>query len=301
MDVSLATRQLSLYTASGERGLRTQQGKIAGLQEQLSTGRRINRPSDDATGFTRARELEVLNRRYEQYQRSISTSGAWLDHTQENLDILTERFTEVYEDGVRAANSTLNTDEFEALASRLESVRDEMLETMNAKVGDAYLFAGTQVDTEPFQVVGTTVNYNGNTGSLTRQIGPAITLDINITGDRLHDTGSGFTITEAVQDLIDAVRLGDQAQIDTAIGRVETARDHVTDLGAEAGTTSNRLVNADAFLRESILITEGQQSEIEDADYIETFTELQNVQTSLQAALRATATTLQTSILDYLR
>jgi len=301
MDVSLVSRQLSLYTASGERGVRTQQAKIGALQEQLSTGRRINRPSDDATGFTRARELDVLNRRYEQYQRTISTSQAWLDHTQENLDILTERFTEVYEEGVRAANSTFNTEEHEALASRLEALKIEVVETMNAKVGDAYLFAGTQVDTQPFQQVGATVNYNGNTGSLTRQIGPAVTLDINITGDRLQDTGSGFTITEALQDLIDAVRLGDQAQIDTAVGRIEEARNHVTDLGAEAGTTSNRLANAGAFIRESVLITEGQKSEIEDADYIEAFTQLQNVQTGLQAALRATATTLQTSILDYLR
>lgn len=301
MEFPLLTRQLSLYSASGERGVRTQQNEIGRLQEQLTTGRRVNRPSDDATSFARARELESLTRQYEQHQRSISTARSWLDHTQENLNILTERFAEAYEDGVRAANSTFNTDEYEAMASRLEAVRDEILETMNVKVGDAYLFAGTQTDTEPFQMVGATVNYNGNTGSLTRQIGPAVTVDINIDGDRLHDTGGGFTITEALQGLIDAVRLGDQAQIDTAVGQVQTARNHVVDLGAEAGTVANRLDTADAFLRESILITEGQQSLAEDTDYIETFTELQNVQTSLQAALRATATTLQTSILDYLR
>ncbi|RME50055.1 MAG: flagellar hook-associated protein 3, partial [Caldilineae bacterium] len=145
------------------------------------------------------------------------------------------------------------------------------------------------------------VTYYGNAQSRTRAVGPDLNLAINVTGARVHDTGDGFTITEALQGLIDAVRTNDAAQITTALDDVIQARDHLLDAATEAGTVAQRLDQAAEHLANTRLEVERQRSATEDADLAETITNLQRSQTSLQATLQVLATLKQTSLLDFLR
>ncbi|MFQ5571897.1 MAG: flagellin [Rhodothermales bacterium] len=295
------SRERSLYRAAAERSLQAGQHKMARLQERLSTGLRVNRASDDASAFAQARKFEGLSDRYAQYLQSIDAANLWTDQTQDALDGLAERFTTIYERGIRARSNVLDADDRDTQAGLIEDMVDEILDVLNMNEGGEYLFAGTRTTVQPFDVVAGSVVYNGNTGGRTRQIGDNLRLDINITGDRILDTGAGYSITDSLQNLADAIRTNDPAQLDTALDQVITARDHVIELGAEAGGIANRLDTAATQLREATLRVDARRSQLEDADLAETIMEFQRAQTDYQAALKVTGSVLQMSLVDFLR
>jgi flagellar hook-associated protein 3 FlgL len=262
---------------------------------------RVNRASDDPTAFAQARRLEHLNQRYEQYLRTIGGATSWIDHTQDTLDQMADRITEAYEQGIRANSQVFDGPDRNAQADRIELILSDVVDLLNATDGEEYLFAGSRTTVEPFSVAGGGVVYNGNTTGRSRQIGDNLRMDINLTGDSIHDTGAGFTITESLQELADAVRTGDPTQMETALDHIVTARDHVFERGAEAGGISNRLQHAADQLRSATLRVDSHRSEVEDVDMAEAIMEYQRAQTGLQAALQVTASVLQTSLLNYLR
>lgn len=295
------SRERSLSTAASARALKMVRRDLARYQEQMSTGLRVNRASDDAPAFIEARQMEKLSNQYGQYLRSIGAAQSWVDHSQDTLDNIADRISEAYEQGIRVNSHVYDADDREAEAQRIESILAEVVDQLNSKDGDEYLFAGSRTTAEPFGVVAGVVVYSGNSTGRARQIGDNQRLDINITGDSIHDTGDGYTITESLQGLADAMRSGDPALMETALEQVGNARNHVLERGAEAGGIAKRLDLAAAQLRDATFRVESRRSEVEDVDMATAIFEYQRAQTGFQAALSVTASVLQTSLLDYIR
>ena len=294
-------RERSLYQSFDARAVQARQAELARLREQ-SGGLRVNRPSDDPAAFGQARRMEQMVGRYDTYLRTISSSRDWINHTERALGQLVEVFVQVSEEGVRAANDTISTTDRELIASRLESLLGEAVDSLNARHGNEYLFAGNRTGTAPFDADG---NPTGDAtelgGTRKRDIGPGSEIDINISGTRLNNDPSGHGIAGTLRNLVDAVRAGDQALMQSALEDVTSVRDHVSSLVTDTGNTARRLTLAEDNLREANLLAESRRSEIEDIDLLENLLAIQRAETSLQAALQVTARTIQHSILDFLR
>ena len=309
-------RERSLYNQNARQSAPRLQRDISQLREQMSTGKRVNRPSDDPGAYEVAEQMRRLGNTYTRHEESIAAARPWVDHTQETLDQLGELFTQAQEEGLRAANDVRSDEDRESIAQRLESLKGEVVDQLNAKYDGEYLFAGNKTTTKPFADDGQPANpdtdppgvdgdsidkYEGIDGERIRSIGPGRTLKVNVMGEELHEMSGDRTITGTLDELITAVRSGDVTDMQTALGNVEDARDHVIDKGAKAGDISRRLTAAKEQLEAAGLNAEERRSQAEDTDYLETVTALQQKQTSLQAALKATADTLQTSLMDFLR
>ena len=310
-------RQLSLSNTLSEQNRVGLRRDIAQLSEQLSSGKRINRASDDPAGFEQARRLDLMSKELKQYQRSIGASQRWNNATQSNVDTLIERFSSAHERAVQAANDSLNDSDRSAIAEELRSIRGEVIDTLNAKVDDEYLFAGNATQSPPFDAStgAPDASYNAIDDARTRTIGPDQQLKINITGREIHEMDGGASIIDALDNLIAAVdpTTGNPPPIDggpvpgtqteaiqNGIDAITRARDHVIDMGTRAGITARRLESAAGQLDEAVLHTEARRSEIEDTDFTEAITALQSKQNSLQAALQVTASAQQISLVDYL-
>lgn len=299
-------RTISLSRSVLRRNLHARNADNARLNTELATGLKIRKSSDDPTGYGIARRLDSFVRQYDQVTRSIESAISWTNSTQDTMDDIVNLMTSAYEEGIRGANSTFGADGRELVANRVDLIMNEVIERLNTKTADGYIFAGTNTTTKPFVLDnaagadGAGVSYYGNDSSQQRTVGVDLRLDIGISGDRMTGSG-GVALTETLGALRDALNANDNAAIEAALEDVIDARDHAINLTAESGVAAERLTNLREQAASIQLRLQEQRSGIEDADIAVTVTELQKNQTGLQAAMRALASVTENSLLNYLR
>lgn len=298
--ISIA-RERSLYTGIADQDVPEIRRDLSRLREQISTGKRINRPSDAPDSYAVAERMQTLSNQFTRHDESIAAARPWVDRTQEELDQMGELFTRAHEEGLRAANESLSESDRDTIAQTLRSIRDEVTGHLNASHNGEYLFAGNRTSEKPFDNTGQpTVSYAAISGARERTIGQNQRLTINVNGKELHQMGGGQTIVGALDTLITAVENDDTSDIQNALSDTEAARDHVIDRGAKAGTIGRRLSAAEDQLQSAKLSAERRRSEAEDANLAKAVSEMRQKQTQLQAALKATASTQQTSLVNVL-
>lgn len=286
----------SLARTGAERSLPAARAALDEVRERLATGKRIARPSDDPAGFGRAETLRLLEGRLAQHERGIGAARQWTDQTQAQVDALAEVFVRAYETGLQAANGVYDAED---LAVQVESLRDEAVTRLNARSAGEYLFAGNATGTAPLAADGTIAPGDFG-GRRTREVAPGVTLALNVTGDDALSVG-GVPAPERLQILADAIRLGDPAAMEAAIAGVQAGSDHYIELGGRTGSVARQLDHARANV-EAQAVTAGEaRAQVEEIDLAETLGAFERRQTGLEAALRATAATVQPSLLDYLR
>lgn len=279
--------------SGAERALPRARAAVDELNSQLATGYRIQRPSDDPGGFAQAKVLGRLQDRLAQYGRGIDAAKLWVDRTQTEIDAVADLFSEARTIGIRAANGVLQGDE---MADHIESIRTEVVSRLTARSNGEYLFAGNQTDTSPLDATGA-VAAGDFTGQRRREVAPGLNLTINATDALLVD---GVAATDRLQALADAIRAGDKVALTEALDGAQAGIDHYIRLGAQTGTTARTLQNARDTIEGQYLVTDEHRASIEEIDLTQVLGDLQRRQVGLEAALRATAGSVQMSLLDYL-
>ena len=182
-------------------GLRGVQLDSARAQEQLSSGRRILKPSDDPTGTARSLLLSRRLANVDRYSNSIASGLGALNSAasavQQGSSLLAEARTLL----LQAMNGTLTSVERGAIATEFDLLREQLLEVANSRVGDRYLFSGTRSEQPAFEKVGSgegaRVVYRGNDDSQLVRIGQGIDVGINVPGSeifgRLEYSGTSLT------------------------------------------------------------------------------------------------------------
>lgn len=292
----------SLAAGTSDRAVRSLQTGLARFQEQATTGLRVNRPSDDAAAFERARYFEAESGRIEGHLRTVGASRLWVDETGAALADLSDYAATAYELGVQGRNDTMGPDEREAIAKRIDSLLAQSVDRLNARVDGESLFAGNRTGQRPFNDDGTPNGALADFAGLrVRRVGPNTDLALNVSGERVQTLPGGGLATDALRTLAGALRSDDGPAITAALDGVTAARDHFIDLSAASGETSSRLTEAEAQLSEANVRAQTRRSELEDADLFEVATGLQKTQSHLEAALKTVAAVRQRSLLDYLR
>ena len=298
------TRQRSLYANEAERHLPLVQRKLTGIEEDMSSGKRINRPSDDPSGFARANRIDALQKENKSYLDTIKTARGWVTATEDALDQMVDLFAQAGERAIQARNGTLGQDERDAIAKELGAIKNQVVTRSNTRYSGEYIFAGNKTTTRPFHEDGAaTTNLADLAGDRRRTTGPGgLQVSVNVSGQALAEVEPGGLKTMgALDDLIQAIENGDTDGISQGIGEVEEARSHLGQLGSKVGSVARRLDSMATQLRGVNHHLEAERSEVEDTDYLKALTEFQRTQQSLEAALKVTTEVRQTTILDYLR
>ncbi len=283
----------SVAHGSPGRQLGRARAAVDTLNTQLATGMRIQKPSDDPSGFNQAKGITRLQERLAQHQRGISAATLWTDQTQIELNALSEIFSTAKEAGLRGSNGVIGREE---LAIQVESLREEAIDRLNATSNGEYLFSGNETKTAPLEASGA-IAAGDFSGQRQREVAPGVTVTLNTTGALQVD---GVSTPDRLQALADALRSDDQAAISTAIEGIDAGVDHYIRLGGLNGNTVRTLQNASAMIEQQDNVLGERRASIEEIDLAETLSALQLRQTGLEAALRATAASMQTSLVNYL-
>jgi flagellar hook-associated protein 3 FlgL len=170
-----------------QRGLTSmldQQRRLADVQEQISSGRRLLRPSDDPTGAAQILRLEQALSVTDQYQRNAGNALNRLTLEESTLSSVQDSLIRIRELAVQGNNSTLGDTDRLAIAQEVRERLNELMGLANTKdANQEYLFSGYKVTTKPFsRAVDGTFSYSGDQGQRALQIS---------TGRSLMDSDSG--------------------------------------------------------------------------------------------------------------
>ena len=146
--------------------INTDQNAITGLQTQLSTGRRIQRPSEDPGAAIRSlaaqRQLEFK----QQVDTNLASADTMLSATESVLSQAQSLMIEIRGLAVEVGNNTLSEEERGAADAQLQAAYTRLTELGNSKFQDQYIFAGSNVTTLPFLASNSSMQFTGKTDEL---------------------------------------------------------------------------------------------------------------------------------------
>ena len=161
-------------------------------QRQISSGRRLLRPSDDPVAASRALGLRESLSRLSQFDRNSTIAANRLGQEESALNSVSNVLQRVRELALQANNATQSNESRMLIAVEMRQQLDNLVQLGNQKDGDGrYLFAGHSEEVLPVTRMGSLFKYNGDQGQRMIQIGE---------GRQIADGDSGTNVFFAIRD-----------------------------------------------------------------------------------------------------
>lgn len=138
------------YDATIE-SLTRRQTDMATAQEQLTTGKRVNRASDDPAGAARAERALAAEANTDAAQRAVDASKNAMTLSESAMGDAEELMQQIRETIVATGNGSYSDAERATLADKIAGLRNQLLSVANRQDGSGtYLFGGQTPDHAPF-------------------------------------------------------------------------------------------------------------------------------------------------------
>lgn len=267
-------------------------------QEQLSSGRRLNRPSDDPGAVLTALRYRAQLGENAQYERNMNDAIAWLNTTDSALREALDTLQRVREIAVAGANSTIPAESLTALAKEVEQLRDHLGDIANTNYAGRYIFAGTKTLTPPY-VSGT---WEGNSNIFDYEVSSGVTVPVNVDGGAIFNSATLPKVFQVLEDLITDLQNDDAASIsNTRIGEIDQNIDNILATLAEVGARVNRLEMAKSRMETTDVDLKNLLAQVEDTDMALAIMDLKSQENGYRATLAVGARIIQPSLVDFLR
>jgi len=278
-----------------------QQQRDAAL-EQLATGRRVNKPSDDPAAAAQVVTNHDLSSQVDSFQSTSSSISGQQQTADSTLSSVVTALQRAITLGVQGANSgTLSDSDRNDIADELRSIQAQLVNLANVAYQGRFVFSGTEQGTAPF-VADTTsssgVGYAGNTGLNTVTIGNGYHLQVNLPGSQLFSSPKG-DMFQSIQNLINAVSTNTGA--DTAVSEVRQAFDFVTAQRVFYGNGLNQIQSQQIFLDTQKTQLSSQENVIAGADFAAAASQVVNTENARNATLAAIGRVSQNTLFDFLK
>lgn len=285
------------------------QSKLMRTQEELATGKKLLRPSDDPIGAAEAERTRAQMRRIELQQRMTGFARDLLGHAEATLSQVTDLMHSIRERLVQAGNGSLGPNERTLLATQLAGHRDELLALANRKDGaGAYLFGGQGSRTEPFVDDGTTVSYVPAPGE--QQVGFEETVPTSQDGRAAFmsvPTAAGLrslfaVIDEAVTVLGNTSATPAQvaAAVSSGMAGVDAGLEQLLVKRTEIGEDLRVIDSRDAMGDERTEALNAKMADLVYVDLAKAISDSANNQTGLEAAMKTYSEISRLSLFQYI-
>ncbi len=140
---------LSSQTSNAQYYIDAAYAALVRAQEQVATGKRINKPSDDPVGVDHSLSYSQSISDISQFVKNAWLSKDLLNRTSGVLDELYSQLTEVQSLAQQANNASVTPEARTAIISKLESIKARMMDLANTKHLGRYIFSGHKTDQAP--------------------------------------------------------------------------------------------------------------------------------------------------------
>jgi flagellar hook-associated protein 3 FlgL len=166
------------------RGLKDQMADLTFLSNQMATGKRISKPSDDVAGTVDALGYRISLSSNDQYQRNITRADTVLSFTETTLDQVSKVLDSLREAVLDGSDSSLSEADRNYYSEKAALVRDHLLELSNTSYEGRYIFSGFQTDQTAYvyDAVSHLYTYQGDSGQLKVAVDRGMTQTLNFVG-----------------------------------------------------------------------------------------------------------------------
>ena len=156
--------------------------KLARTQQELSTGRRVLRPSDDPLVISRLLGVYAALESNNQYVRNIDDGLSYLYAADTALGSAGALLQDAHELAVQGANGTLTKEDMSYIARQVDKMIDNMVNLANTDLGGKYIYAGKLNNMPPFTRDGDEIKYHGDFALIEREIAFGTAYDVAKSG-----------------------------------------------------------------------------------------------------------------------
>ena len=275
---------------------------LQALQDKVSSGREISRPSDSPGGTSSALNLRSDITRLEQFDRNANDGGGWLAESDNALQGSAQVLRRARDLGVSAINAAVTATGREALAVEVDGLRSQLLSLANSSRLGRPLFSGNALPGvgQPNVAFDATGTYVGDAGTVVRPVADGASVQVNLTGPDVFGPAANNAF-KVLTDLAANIRSNSPTISPTSIDDIDIALNRIQTGLATVGARTNQL---EALQGRNLISRDNRLNslnEIESIDLPKTLTDLKLQELAYQASLSAAARVIQPSLLDFLR
>ncbi len=296
----------AMVTGSTLNDINSALSSLERSSNELSSGKSILAPSDNPYGASHAIDLQSQLDGLSSYASNVQDGISWATTSESAMANMGSVLQRVRELTLQASNGTSNQGDLNNIATEVEQLTETIKQDANTQYAGQYAFAGTLTTTAPYQQ-GESDTYNGNGGAVARAIGPGASVTVNTNISSLLGSGKGAadgklldTLRTVVQNLREGTTESRGALSSTDLKALDANAEVLSQLQATAGSAIDQLQTASSRIEGLQASITKALSNTQDADIAKTSIAFSNQQAAYQAALRAGASIVQESLLNFL-
>ncbi len=272
--------------------------RLVAISQELSTGRRINQPSDDPVGVGQSITLNSLQSGIQQYLSNLNTAKGSLGTIDNTASSISDLMNQAYSLAVQGANSTTDQTGRNALAGQISELQKQLVNLANTQgpTGD-YVFAGQRTSTKPYIVNGTTVTFNGDTNPINVEIGPGQTMQSNVPGEPMISTM--YNNLQTLKNDLTGGQIGAISGVD--IGNIQSSLSAITSVRGDVGARMQTISSMSSQYQVHSDNLAKSISDLEDVDMASAAVKYQQASQAYTAALTVVGQGSTLSLLDFIK
>lgn len=293
-------------TSSGTKamlqGITASYSRLAVAQEQVITGRRVNRVSDDPADAVASIINRSVLKRYEQYDRNASEAESWMLASDAALSDASKNLASVRSLVVQSGGA-VDAVGRKAIADEIRAIKTSLIGVANAAKSGRPIFAGTEPATSAYDSNGT---FLGNTEQIVIPVLDSVAFRVNRTGPEVFGTHNAADPTagdvfQLLDEIANGIEAGTDGTIATGLTKIDEALERISSAQVEMGTRAAQLEEISATIDSQKVSISTTISKKEDVDAAEAIMNYQTRLTAYEASLAVGSKVLQPSLLDFLR
>ncbi len=287
-------------------GIESAQVALARTQAELSSGKSILEPSSNPYGASQIVDLQSAIDGLTSYERSAQDGLSWMNASSSALASIDSQVQRVRELVLQAGNGTESPADLEDIADEVEQLTEGVKQDALTQYDGQYVFSGTLTSTAPY-TQGAEDEYHGNASPVARALGPGSTVNVAVNLASALGSGSGAAdgkLLDTLRTVAQNLRAGTPASVEalrtTDLKSLENNLDALSGLQAGAGSVTDQ-INIAVSRISSLQSTDTLQlSNVQDANIAKVTTEYSSEHAAFEAALKAGASIVQESLLEFL-
>jgi flagellar hook-associated protein 3 FlgL len=294
----------SMLASNSLRNISKSYANMGKYQDQLATGKKINRPSDDPVVAMKGMSYRTNLTEVEQYKRNLNEAYTWMENSEAGIEHATQIVQRVRELVVQGSNGSNSPEDLKAIGIEIGQLKEDLIGVANTQVAGRYIFNGTETKTapipeNPMSTDGTKYEFTQNSDSFAVEVSNGVQLKVNINAENVFGAEFLNTLQQIEDGLTDGV--GNLENSDELLKELDGHFETMSAERAELGARYNRLELVESRLGDQEIIANRILSENEDADLEKVITDLTIQESIHRASLAVGAKIIQPSLIDFLR